>query len=147
MTTAQERPVIVVGVDGSEASKQALVWAAGQARLTAAELHVIVAWRTPVTYGYPADYTDVDFAARARKELEKTVSDVLGADPAVPVVLQVAEGHPAHVLTDAAESAALLVVGSRGHGAFAGMLLGSTSQHCIAHAPTPVVVIRQPDAS
>lgn len=100
-----------------------------------------------MTYGYPADYTNVDFAAEARKELAKTVSDVVGSDPAVPVVMQVAEGHPAHVLTDAAESAALLVVGSRGHGAFAGMLLGSTSQHCIQHALTPVVVVRQPDAN
>ena len=59
--TTQERPIIVVGVDGSEASKDALAWAAEQARVTSAELLAITAWRPPTTYGYPADYSDVDF--------------------------------------------------------------------------------------
>jgi nucleotide-binding universal stress UspA family protein len=63
----------------------------------------------------------------------------------VVVHLKVTEGHPAFVLTDAARGAALLVVGSRGHGAFAGMLLGSVSEYCAAHAPCPVVVVRHPD--
>jgi nucleotide-binding universal stress UspA family protein len=142
--TTQERPIIVVGVDGSAVSKDALAWAAGQARLSSAELLAITAWRPPVTYGYPLDYSDVDFESAARKKLEQIVEEVLGAEPSVAVVTRVAEGHPAQVLVDAAEGASLLVVGSRGLGAFAGMLLGSTSQHCVQHAPTPVVVIRHP---
>ena len=57
--------------------------------------------------------------------------------------MRVAEGHPAQILVDAA-GAGLLVVGSRGVGAFAGILLGSTSQDCVRHPTTPVVVIHHP---
>ena len=57
---------------------------------------------------------------------------------------RVVRGHPAQVLLDAAEDAALLVVGSRGRGGFTGMLLGSVSQHVIARAACPVVVVRTP---
>lgn len=69
-----------------------------------------------------------------------------GAFPAgdaapVPVLTRVLHGHPAQVLLDAAGGTQLLVVGSRGHGAFAGMLLGSVSQHCVQHASCPVVVV------
>jgi nucleotide-binding universal stress UspA family protein len=142
--TTQERSIIVVGVDGSEASKDALAWASGQAHLSSAELLAITAWRPPTTYGYPVGYSDVDFESEARKKLEQIVDEVLGSEPSVPVVTRVAKGHPAQVLIDAAEGASLLVVGSRGLGAFTGMLLGSTSQHCVQHAPTPVVVIRHP---
>ena len=142
--TTQQRPIIVVGVDGSEASKDALAWAAEQARVTSAELLAITAWRPPTTYGYPADYSDVDFEIEARKKLEQIVEEVLGTEPSVPLVMRVAEGHPAQILVDAAEGAGLLVVGSRGLGAFAGMLLGSTSQHCVQRSTTPVVVIHHP---
>ncbi|MEU3985934.1 universal stress protein [Streptomyces sp. NPDC026672] len=55
---------------------------------------------------------------------------------------QVVEGHPAAALTEAAKDAELLVVGSRGHGAFTGMLLGSVSHHCVHHATCPVLVVR-----
>ncbi|MGE5291559.1 MAG: universal stress protein [Micromonosporaceae bacterium] len=77
---------------------------------------------------------------RAQEILEDTVRDVLG--DGAPVTRRLAHGHPAVVaLVAASEHAQLLVVGSRGHGAFAGMLLGSVSQHCVQHAPCPVVVI------
>jgi len=59
----------------------------------------------------------------------------------------VAEGHPAKVLLDAAVGAVMVVVGSRGHGGFVGALIGSVSQHVVAHAPCPVVVIRHPRAA
>jgi nucleotide-binding universal stress UspA family protein len=54
----------------------------------------------------------------------------------------VEEGHPAQVLVEAARGADLLIVGSRGHGEFAAALMGSVSQHCVHHAPCPVLVIR-----
>jgi len=141
--TQTARHAVVVGIDGSAASKDALAWAARQARLTSAELHAVIAWWPPVTYGYLPDYSDADFESDARKVVEEVVDEVLGTDAAVAVTTQVVEGHPAPVLVDAAKEADLLVVGSRGHGAFAGMLLGSTSQHCVQHATTPAVVIRQ----
>jgi nucleotide-binding universal stress UspA family protein len=139
--SSSSRPV-VVGVDGSEASKDALRWAVRHAQLTAAELHVVLAWRRPITYGIAPDYGEVDFEAAARSTLQQVIEEVLGAHPPVPVISVVAEGHPAQILIQAAKGADLLVVGHRGHGTFAGMLLGSTSQHCVHHASTPVVVIR-----
>ena len=136
------KPLIVVGVDGSEASNNALRWAARQAELTDAELQVIIAWRPPTTYGVPADYSEVDFEGEARKTVDAAVGKVLGAQPAVPVLTRVIAGHAAPALMDAAREADLLVVGSHGHGTFTGMLLGSTSQHCVHHSPCPVVVVR-----
>lgn len=136
------QPNIVVGVDGSEASADALRWAAGQAELTGGRLHVIIAWRPPVTYGIPAEYADVDFEKEARRKAETVLGEVLGTQPAVPVDTQVTEGHAAPILVKAASGADLLVVGSHGHGAFVGMLLGSTSQYCAEHANCPVVIVR-----
>jgi nucleotide-binding universal stress UspA family protein len=139
-------PVIVVGVDGSEPSKRALRWAADQAALTGSELNIVTTWEYPPTFGWAPPYpSDFDPDADARKALTETVEEVLGAGPGVVRHLTVTEGHPAFVLTKAAEGATLLVVGSRGHGAFAGMVLGSVSEYCAAHAPCPVVVVRHPD--
>ena len=69
-------------------------------------------------------------------------------DVASPVKVSstVREGNPAKILLEAADGADLLVVGSRGHGGFAEALLGSVSQHCVHHAPCPVVIIRGPSA-
>lgn len=135
---------IVVGVDGSEASRDALTWAARQAELTGATLQVIMTWHIPTAaYGaqipMPSDY---DFIADSERELGNVVSEVLGPQPGVGVSMVVMEGHPANRLIEASVGADLLVVGSRGHGAFSGMLLGSVSEHCVAHASCPVVVVR-----
>ncbi len=146
MPDVSEDEFIVVGVDGSEASKDALRWAARQARLTGAELRAVCAWQMPTGYGWIPDISEFDFAAEARSGLDGTVADALGADPGVKVTTDVRQGHPATVLIEASQGAALLVVGSRGHGAFAGMLLGSVSQHCAQHASCPVLIMRhQPD--
>jgi nucleotide-binding universal stress UspA family protein len=144
VSAPESRPVIVVGVDGSPLSKQALQWAAKQSQLSAAQLRAVIAWRWPTTYGWAPDYAGFDFAADARKTLEEAVTETLGAPPSVPVSISVIEGHPAPVLIDASRSADLLVVGSHGHGAFTGMLLGSVSQHCVQHATCPVLVYRPP---
>jgi nucleotide-binding universal stress UspA family protein len=82
-------------------------------------------------------------AAEARALAEDTVREVLGPQPDVPIVTEVHQGHPAVVLVDAARGADLLGVGSRGHGAFTGMLLGSVSEYCVTHADCPVVVFRR----
>ncbi|TQJ91237.1 universal stress protein [Streptomyces sp. SLBN-31] len=139
-------PLIVVGVDGSEASRAALRWAARQAELTGAQLRPVQAWRLPTTYGMPADYSDTDFEKQTRDNLRRTVEETLGEHPDLPVDPRVVEGHPAAVLTDTAREADLLVVGSHGHGAFAGMLLGSVSHHCVHHATCPVLVVRAGNA-
>ncbi|MDF2748316.1 MAG: putative stress protein, partial [Propionibacteriaceae bacterium] len=78
----------------------------------------------------------------ARDVLEKLVANLEPREPAVDVRISISKGSPAKVLIDMSQGADLMVVGSRGHGGFAGMLLGSVSQHVVAHAACPVVVLR-----
>lgn len=139
MTQTQDR--IVVGVDGSSASVDALTWATRQASLTGAAVEAVIAWEYPMTSGgYPVA-AEVDWPSNAETVLKIAVDGALGSQAAA-VSRKAVEGHPAKVLIDAAAGAELLVVGSRGHGGFAGMLLGSVSEHVAAHAPCPVLVIR-----
>jgi nucleotide-binding universal stress UspA family protein len=136
--------VIIVGIDGSDASKDALRWAARQAQLTGTALRAVMACHVPtVAYGLTLPrpvLRDVQTAARAR--LDEVVVEALGVNPPIAVDKVVVEGPAAQELVQASQVAGLVVVGSRGHGAFAGMLVGSVSQHCVAHAACPVVVVR-----
>lgn len=142
-------PRIVVGVDGSECSKTALAWALAQARLTGAQVEAVSTWQEPAMYGFtyasaPGTFEGESISTLTEKILRETVDEVAGRGGApVEVVSSVVEGPAAQVLLEIAAGAQLLVVGSRGHGAFSGMLLGSVSQHCVQHAPCPVAVIPQ----
>jgi nucleotide-binding universal stress UspA family protein len=140
---------IVVGVDSSRGSKTALRWALGQARMTGATIQAVTAWQNPLVYdGWVPAPDSYSIAAVTEKVLAEAVADVVGTqDQPVCVLTAVAEGPAAQVLLAAATGAELLVVGSRGRGAFAGMLLGSVSQHCVQHAPCAVVVIPDDDIS
>ena len=86
-------------------------------------------------------FEDVDIAAITGKMLAEAVEDEAAGRPPAEILTRVVYGHPSQALLEAAHGAQLLVVGSRGHGAFAGMLLGSVSQHCVQQAPCPVVVV------
>ena len=132
---------IVVGVDGSPASVEALRWATRQAQLTGDSVEAVIAWQPPTTYGYEFFADTLDYAEVARTTLETAVGEAGDASSA-EVALFVQQGHPAQILTTAAAGAHLLVVGSRGHGGFAGLLLGSVSEYVSAHADCPVLVIR-----
>jgi nucleotide-binding universal stress UspA family protein len=132
---------IVVGVDGSESSRHALRWAARQAKFTGASLEVVIAWEVPPDYRIDVS-SPRDLRLGAESILQSAVADMLGDDPEVDVKPSVVEGHPVPVLLNAAKGASLLVVGSRGHGAFKGILLGSVSNHCVTHATCPVTVVR-----
>lgn len=142
------KPRVVVGVDGSEGSRAALAFAAQEARLRGARLEVVVAWQYPVLTTMPAFgvLPPVDeMASEARQGLEQLIRDEgLDADPELEVVPVVAQGPAAAALLDASKDADLLVVGSRGHGGFTGLLLGSVSQACVTHAICPVVVVPRP---
>ncbi len=137
---------IVVGVDGSASSKQALAWAIQQAELTGATVEAVMAWHYPIAFGgapyAPIGMMDADFAGTASRVLSAAVSETI--DPAGPVKVSstVREGNAPQILIEAAEGADLLVVGSRGHGGFTEALLGSVSQHCVHHARCPVVIVR-----
>jgi nucleotide-binding universal stress UspA family protein len=134
---------IVVGVDGSDASLDALRWALHQAELTGSTLEAVNSWSVPNQYAeFVAD--DIDWDAEARTVLENAITATTGRGD-VEIIRTTTQGHPAQVLVDASQNADLVVVGSRGHGGFAGMVLGSVSVHVSAHAHCPVVVVRHQD--
>jgi nucleotide-binding universal stress UspA family protein len=146
---------VVVGVDGSPSSLAALRWACDQAVAHEAKLYAVMAWSSgPVTVsaGMPR-MPDVAPEETARRVLDDAVSEVTGGGPGsrsdggsdVAIERVVVAGSPAKVLLDMSADADLLVVGSRGIGGFAGLLLGSVSQQVTQHARCPVVVIRPPE--
>jgi nucleotide-binding universal stress UspA family protein len=149
MTEAQDirKATIVVGVDGSDSSRQALTWAVHYAALIGAEVDAVISWNYPVGYGIGAVASDWNPGEDARHLLAKTVIAVLGDDIPVPLTEVVREGNPAQVLLDETKDAQMLVVGSRGHGGFVGLLLGSVSAHCAEHAHCPVLVIHGKEQS
>jgi nucleotide-binding universal stress UspA family protein len=132
---------IVVGVDGSAHSEQALRWAARLAAIFSARLEAVTAWDFPAAYGFVSVPSDWDPAGDMREVLDETVRAVFGDQPPVGLQRQVREGGAAKVLIEASQGAIMLVVGSRGHGGFAGLLLGSVSANVAEHAPCPVLVI------
>ena len=135
---------IVVGVDGSPSSARALRWAAAQARKTGAEVHAVTAWMPPTSYAWgPGLPDDIHWSEDCATGLEHTIKEALDDEDAAAVHRHVVQGHPAQALIDQAADADLLVVGCRGHGGFTGMLLGSVSQHVIAHASCPVLVVHE----
>lgn len=138
---------ILVGVDGSKPSRTALEWALTEGAGREVPVHVVLSWSIPtaVAMAPVALLADVDLEGAARQLLDGILRDERGLDnrtPASPVTSSVREGGAAAALLDAAgQGASLLVVGTRGHGGFAGLLLGSVSQQCVEHAPCPVVVV------
>jgi nucleotide-binding universal stress UspA family protein len=137
---------VLVGVDGSRGSRKALTWAAAEAAEHGADLVVLRVWehRLPPPAGNPAVPTEgvSDDGTEASEELVQIIKEELGDDP--PVVAQpvVKQGRAAEVLIEQSAGADLLVVGTRGHGGFAGLVLGSVSQHVAAYAQCPVTVVR-----
>jgi nucleotide-binding universal stress UspA family protein len=113
-------PAVVVGVDGSAGAKVALRWALGEARLRNSPLRAVH---------------------------ERAIVDVGTEAEGIEIERQVIQGPAAEVLVQAASPRDLLVVGSRGHGGFTGLLLGSVSQQCVHHAQCPVVVVHTPKST
>jgi nucleotide-binding universal stress UspA family protein len=144
---------IVVGVDGSRGSQQALSWAADEARLRGTRLCAVHAWRLPLTEGapepnvlghpifpeQPLEELSTSLTAAGARILEEALAgiDVSGLE----IERDVVEAAPARALLAAAQAADLLVVGSRGRGGFRGLLLGSVGQQCAHHSPCPIVIV------
>jgi nucleotide-binding universal stress UspA family protein len=138
---------VVVGVDGSEGSWQALRWAFDEAALRRTPLSVVHAWAPPgvsqpisVVLRHPST---VDYVAHGRKLLHAMVDGLIARGPQRPTAIDLLpiEEQPARALLDCSHGAGLLVVGSRGRGGFMGLLLGSVSQQCVHHASCAVVVV------
>ena len=133
---------IVVGVDGSEAAREALQWGVDEARRRNATVEAVYAWHQPYLTGY-AEMAEIgidEFASDAQQILDATV-DAVDATGIEPVVRRLVTGNAASALVEAAKGATLVVVGSRGRGGFTGLLLGSVGQQVAHHAPCPVVII------
>ncbi len=152
----RKRANVVVGVDGSDGAKAALRWAFAEARLRKAPLRVVHAlqysYMGAVAGGYAYMGGAVSFPSggavevgtfeRAARELiHRLIHEVAGDATDVAIDGDIIDGSPDAVLIGAVAADDLLVVGSRGHGGFAGLLLGSVSQQCVEHAPCPVVVV------
>ncbi len=129
---------IVVGVDGSDGSDRALAWAADEARRTGRAVHLVAAWQAPL---YPAMAVPQVLDALRDATVEQLATIAASATlEGIEVTTTVATGSAAWALVDH-DDAAMIVVGSRGHGAVAGMVLGSVSRQVVHHATVPVVVV------
>jgi nucleotide-binding universal stress UspA family protein len=144
---------IVVGVDGSDASREALRWALAEARVRGTVLRPVLAWEypfvPPAVEPYPVgpliEGSEVMEPSALRQrhsaQLAQTVSEVAGDPADVEIDLETVEGDPVDVLAEESRTAELLVVGSRGHSGFTGALIGSVSQATIQRARCPVVIV------
>jgi len=140
---------IVVGVDGSKPSREALRWALAEAGRREAIVEAVNVWHYPaVTYvpgivPTPA-FAREDFVAAAKAELDEAVDAVLGEGAGSGVELRrvVLEGAAVERLVERSDGAELVVVGNRGRGGFRELLLGSVAHQCSAHARCPVVIVR-----
>ena len=137
---------IVVGVDGSKHADAALSFAAEEAALRGARLVVVCAWDIPMSMVQPmGSYSPQvfdDFVGSSDEIVQAAVAQVAALQPLVVCEGKTVEGQPAAVLVDEAERADMIVVGSRGRGGFANLLLGSVTQQVVHHATCPVVVVR-----
>jgi nucleotide-binding universal stress UspA family protein len=155
--------MIVVGIDGSRGSDAALRWALAEAKLRGVPLRAIAAYELPQppvngplvgapgVFASTAAEADLDeLRSAAVSQAERTAEDAverLGAAATAGIEIESAavEGPAAEALIEAAQDAELLVVGSRGHGGFVGILLGSVSQKVVQHPPCPVVILPAPE--
>ena len=139
---------IVVGIDESTGSQQALEWALEEAKLRQAPVRLVHAI-APVQSYYPYSMVELERVEVGKAQAEDAARELLasalakaGGEPTgVPVELVPRFGAAPNVLVSESRDAAMLVVGSRGRGGFAGLLLGSVSQQAVHHAHCPVVVI------
>jgi nucleotide-binding universal stress UspA family protein len=145
MTTASGAPTVVVGVDGSAESVNALRWAAKYAAGAGAHVRAVMCWHYPGTFGVsPIGRAPETVTDEVRQHLEETLAKAIAdGAPDADVERHLEYGHPAQSLVDQSQQADLLVVGSRGHSAVAEVLLGSVSIHCVMKAACPVVVVRR----
>ena len=132
---------IIVGIDGSEPSQRALRWAAHFAAIFGARLEAVGCWEYPSSYGWASIAPDWSPVQDMEKVLDDTVRAVFGDQPPPESSGRSSRAAPPRSLLEASAGAMMLVVGSRGHGGFAGLLLGSVSASVAEHASCPVFIV------
>ena len=141
-------PGITVGVDGSDHSRKALEWAVREAGVRGTSLTVLAVHPVPRNHWtgdpetYPTDASETEKVRQAAEEAVQKAVGQVGSPGPTSVTVRAVTGVPAHELVAASAGADLLVVGERGGGGFAKMVLGSVTNQVVAHAESPVVVIR-----
>lgn len=148
-TTTDSSAHIVVGIDDSPGARKALKWAAREAKLRGVRLDVIHVWAVPVQWaqGYGVEWTlDIESLDRDTQSITEDLVDGMLDEAEKPAEMTVAsvEGNASEVLLEASKSAEMIVVGTRGRGGFARMLLGSVSNAIAHHAVCPVVIVPSP---
>jgi nucleotide-binding universal stress UspA family protein len=133
--------VIVVGIDGSDGSRDALTWTVAQAELTGADIRAVASWRWPnyVTRVPPG----ADPQSDTERTLREIVEPVRAAHPHLTITEHVLQGPAGPSLLRESSGATLLVVGAQGRAAYPGMLVGSVAEYCVRNGPCPVVVVRE----
>jgi nucleotide-binding universal stress UspA family protein len=160
--TAQDMPVdreqeeergprVVVGIDHSSGARAALRFALDDAARRGVPVEVVSAYRPPdywMDFYAVATYQPDQLRTAATERAEQFVAEVVAEGPQPPpeVRVRTVMGTAADVLIHESHGAELLVVGSRGHGGFTSMLLGSVSMQCALHASCPVTVVHSPEA-
>jgi len=134
---------VVAGIDGSPASIQALRWALTYATFTGCATEVIMAWDWPASRASPSPVlSGGEPEMSAEQLLDHLIEQMRTEFPYQRIEGQVVQGHTAPLLVEASKGADLLVIGSRGHSEFVGMLIGSVSEYCATNAHCPVLVHR-----
>ena len=139
----------VVGIDGSDAAAHALEWATIHAPGRTSRLRLVTSWQAPVSaptvQSVPSGSSvfDQDLLANSAQRVVDAAADGITSADGITLEPVVAHGGPSAVLLDAADDAALLIVGTRGRGGFQRLLLGSTSTQCATHASGAVAVVPQ----
>jgi nucleotide-binding universal stress UspA family protein len=140
-------PGIVVGVDGSEYSRQVLEWAVKEAGLRKTSLTVLTVWQVAGNHWtghpeiYPADQAEAEKMRQAAEEATRKAVDAAGAPGPASVTVRAVSGIAAQELINASNDADLVVVGARGGGGFARLMMGSTSNQVVGHSGAAVVVV------
>ena len=140
---------IVVGIDGSPAAEKALAFALEEARLRKLPLRIVCAWEiAPINYAGAALRPSPDLAQVAELHADEVLAraiETIGNEPGVEIETVAAPGHPPAVLVEQSEDATLLVVGTRGRGGFASLVLGSVSQAIAHQALCPLAIVHAGD--
>ena len=148
MRSAEPAPRVVVGVDGSPSSYEALRRATRYARTAGAVVEAVHARGTPSSTGWSGPATDPECdAEQARRRFAEELGTVFPGERPAELRERLVESDPSEVLIRASEGADLLVVGHRGRGGFARAMLGAVSRRCAQHASRPVVVVRHGQTS
>jgi nucleotide-binding universal stress UspA family protein len=137
-----DRRFVVVGVDGSQASVEALRWAAAYAHSIQGEVRAVIAFDVPWTIYITPTSTDEYYMERAEVMLAESITRAFPEQAPVPISSTVLQARPGLALIGAARGADLLVVGATGHSNLPGMHIGSVAGFCVHHAPCPVLVWR-----